>query len=134
MISQIFLSPNSLRLIDSFSLCVFIRLSVSFNLMAFCFKPWGVSLILTNREEKGYKSKSLNWQLKKKRKKERKKISTDILIENPKTQNKNESNLNLPNQKKKNQLKATFHTQIWKMEKEKIYRWGFVDLGGWYMT
>ena len=64
-------------------------------------------------------------------------ISTNILIENPKTQNKNESNLNLPNkkkQKKKNQLKVTFHTQIWKMEKEKIYRCGSVDLGGRYMT
>ena len=60
-------------------------------------------------------------------------ISTNILIENPKTQNKNESNLNLPN-KKKNQLKVTFHTQIWKMEKEKIYRCGSIDLGGWYMT
>ena len=62
-------------------------------------------------------------------------ISTNILIENPKTQNKNESNLNLPNQKKKkNQLKVTFHTQIWKMEKEKICRCGSVDLGGWFMT
>ena len=58
-------------------------------------------------------------------------ISTNILIENPKTQNKNKSNLNLPNQKKKkNQLKVTFHTQIWKMEKEKIYWCGFVELGG----
>ena len=62
-------------------------------------------------------------------------ISTNILIENPKTQNKNKSNLNLPNQKKKkNQLKVTFHTQIWKMEKEKIYHCGSVDLGGWFMT
>ena len=58
-------------------------------------------------------------------------ISTNILIENPKTQNKNKSNLNLPNQKKKkNQLKVTFHTQIWKMEKEKIYWCGSIDLGG----
>ena len=39
-------------------------------------------------------------------------ISTNILIENPKTQNKNESNLNLPNQEKKKKLKVTFHTQI----------------------
>ena len=47
-------------------------------------------------------------------------ISTNILIENPKTQDKNESNLNLPNNNnnnnnnnnKKNQLKVTFHTQI----------------------
>ena len=65
-------------------------------------------------------------------------ISTNILIENPKTQDKNESNLNLPNNNnnnnKKNQLKVTFHTQIWKMEKEKIYRCGSVDLGGWFMT
>ena len=61
-------------------------------------------------------------------------ISTNILIENPKTQNKNESNLNLPNKKKKKQLKVTFHTQIWKMEKEKIYRCDSVDLGGWFMT
>ena len=59
-------------------------------------------------------------------------ISTNILIENYKTQNKNESNLNLPNKKKKkkNQLKVTFHTQIWTMEKEKIYWCGSVDLGG----
>ena len=61
-------------------------------------------------------------------------ISTNILIENPKTQNKNESNLNLPNQEKKKKLKVTFHTQIWKMEKEKNYQCGSIDLGGQYMT
>ena len=37
-----------------------------------------------------------------------KQISTNILIENPKTQNKNKSNLNLSN--KKTQLKVKFHT------------------------
>ena len=41
---------------------------------------------------------------------------TNILIENPKTQNKNESNLNLPN--KKTQLKVTFYTQTYKIEKK----------------
>ena len=36
---------------------------------------------------------------------------TNILIENPKTQNKNDSNLNPFNQKKKkNSIKVTFHT------------------------
>ena len=39
-----------------------------------------------------------------------KQIPTNILIENPKTQNKNESNLNLSN--KKSQLKVKFHTKI----------------------
>ena len=47
----------------------------------------------------------------KKQKTKQKQISkiekTNILIEYPKTQNKNESNLNLPN-KKKTQLKVTF--------------------------
>ena len=41
---------------------------------------------------------------------------TNILIENPKTQNKNESNLNLP--KKKTPLKVTFYTQTFKIEKK----------------
>ena len=40
---------------------------------------------------------------KKKKKTKQKQISTNILIENPKTQNKNESNLNLSN--KKNSIK-----------------------------
>ena len=39
-----------------------------------------------------------------------KQISANVLIENPKTQNKNESNLNLSN--KKSQLKVKFHTKI----------------------
>ena len=46
-----------------------------------------------------------------KKKKQISKIEkTNILIEYPKTQNKNESNLNLPNKKKKKktQLKVTF--------------------------
>ena len=42
---------------------------------------------------------------------------TNILIENPKTQKKNESNLNLLN--KKTQLKVTFYTQTYKIEKKK---------------
>ena len=41
---------------------------------------------------------------------------TNILIENPKTQNKNKSNLNLPNIKI--QLKVTFYTQTYKIEKK----------------
>ena len=41
---------------------------------------------------------------------------TNILIENPKTQKKNESNLNLPN--KKSQLKVMFYTQTYKIEKK----------------
>ena len=41
---------------------------------------------------------------------------TNILIENPETQNKNKSNLNLPN--KKTQLKVTFYTQTYKIEKK----------------
>ena len=44
---------------------------------------------------------------------------TIILKEVPKTQNKNESNRNLPN--KKIQLKVTFYTQTYKIEK-KMYR------------
>ena len=47
-----------------------------------------------------------------------KQISTNILIENPKTQNKNESNLNLSN--KKTQLKVKFHTQIYKRKKKNL--------------
>ena len=39
-----------------------------------------------------------------------KQISKNVLIENPKTQNKNESNLNLSN--KKSQLKVKLHTRI----------------------
>ena len=49
---------------------------------------------------------------------------TNILIENPNTHNKNESNLNLP--KKKNQLKVTFYTQTYKIEKKKCT---VVDIG-----
>ena len=45
-----------------------------------------------------------------------KKKKKNILIENPKTQSKNESNLNLPN--KKTQLKVTFYTQTYKIEKK----------------
>ena len=41
---------------------------------------------------------------------------TNILIENPKTQNKNKSNLNLLN--KKTQLKVMFYTQTYKIEKK----------------
>ena len=41
---------------------------------------------------------------------------TNILIENPKTQKKNESNLNLLN--KKTQLKVTFYIQTYKIEKK----------------
>ena len=54
------------------------------------------------------------------KKKKKKQISkfekTNILIENPKTQSKNESNLNLPN--KKTQLKVMFYTQTYKIEKK----------------
>ena len=63
--------------------------------------------------------------LKNKQKTKQKQISkiekTKILIENPKTHNKNESNLNRPN-KKKIQLKVTFYTQTYKIEKKKMYR------------
>ena len=61
------------------------------------------------------------YNLKKLTKTKQKQISkiekTNILIEYPKTQNKNESNLNLPN--KKTQLKVTFYTQTYKIEKKK---------------
>ena len=61
--------------------------------------------------------------LKNKQKTKQKQISkiekTIILIEIPKTQNKNKSNQNLPN--KKTQLKVKFYTQTYKNEK-KLYR------------
>ena len=44
------------------------------------------------------------WIDSKKKETKQKQISTNILVENPKTQNKNESNLNLSN--KKTQLKG----------------------------
>ena len=44
---------------------------------------------------------------------------TNILIENPKTQIKKESNLNLPN--KKIQLKLPFYTQTYKLRKKLYY-------------
>ena len=60
--------------------------------------------------------------LKNKQKKKQKQISkiekTKFLIENPKTHNKNESNLNLP--KKKNQLKVTFYTQTYKIGEKNV--------------
>ena len=49
------------------------------------------------------------------------------MIDNPKTHNKNESKLNLPNKKKKNSIEEkqthniTFYTQTYKIE-EKMYR------------
>ena len=73
------------------------------------------------------------YNLKKLTKTKQKQISkiekTNILIEYPKTQNKNESNLNLPN-KKKTQLKVTFYTQTYKIEKKKciVVDVGFGDL------
>ena len=67
-----------------------------------------------------------------------KQIPTNILIENPKTQNKNESNLNLSN--KKSQLKVKFHSKIsikskisypdLKNRKKKITGAGSDDSGG----
>ena len=60
--------------------------------------------------------------LKNKQKTKQRQISkiekTTILIEIPKTQNKNESNLSLPN--KKTQLKVTFYTQTYKIEKKNV--------------
>ena len=50
------------------------------------------------------------------------------MIEIPKTQNKNESNLNLPN--KKTQLKVTFYTQTYKIEKKNVPLSMSVSLSG----
>ena len=72
-----------------------------------------------------------------------KQISTNVLIENPKIQNKNESNLNLSN--KKSQLKVKFHTKISikskisypdlkNGKKKKITGASSDDSSGWYMA
>ena len=53
------------------------------------------------------------------------------MIENPKTHNKNESNLNLLN-KKRNQLKVTFYNQTYKIEKKNVPLSMLVSAIWWY--